>query len=231
MKLKIEGLKDSLDKMYFKVVMEDEKGISTVKTVGYEALLKMLDSSYQEERVGVSIGELPEGYLDARMYPDGSGTVRIYVPEAQRCFLLSNGSNKMPVGYMIPMPSMVFEIKVSETGSYHGKTHIVKGTYEEVRAAYYAGCLVEYDYPFGNVQTSGDICMGGIRFKMEKISEASVFVDAFFDGVTNQDYIGTKSRVKNGMGQMELLGFLKGKKKFPYEILMESAFPFMGKML
>ena len=230
MKLHIEGLTDKFKKVYFKVSVEDYKGVAVVKTVGYETLVKMLNSSYRVEKESVSIGKLPEGYLDAKVNADGSGVVRVYVPEAIRCFLLDVGE-KIPKGIMIPMPSMVFEISISNTGSYHGKTHMVKGTYEKVKEDYYEGRLKEYDYPFGHVHLSGDICMVSVELNIGKISEASQYVDAFFDGVTNADYVGTESRVKNRMKQMELLDYLKGKKKFPYEILKESAFPFMKKTL
>jgi len=175
--------------------------------------------------VRVPVGQLPSGYLDAVVSEKGFDSVTIYVPAQIRAFLLGIGQ-KMPLIFNIPMPPMVFRIK-SNGVNLHGDCCIVKGSYEEVYAQYHAGKLQGYYYPFGNVSDSGGICMGNIRVTMKSMCDASIFVDAFFDGITNHDYVVRGSRVTVKKGQMELLKALHGKDKFPERWLKKSEFDFL----
>lgn len=231
----IEGREDKVGNIYFVTHARGKNGAGTIKKLTYEQMMEALSTNYRKEIMTLPIGELPEGYLDAVVTEDGVTKVRIYVPEQKRIFQLKLDGQKLPVAYTIPMPPMVFHIQRSCTshgGSdrYHGDCCIVKGTYKEVKEDYYNGKLQGYLYPFGNVNDNGGICMGNIRVPMESISDVSMFVDAFFDGITNHDYVNGGSRVRNGMGQMQLLKELNGKDKFPLKWLKMNHFSFLKPM-
>lgn len=225
----VEGLTDGLGKVFFRCNSTNKKGESATKTLTYEQLMKVLGSSCQEERISVSVGPVPEGYLDALVYSTKGGVVRVYVPEKKRCFLLDN-ETPIPTGYIIPMPAMVFEIFYGPNGS-SGRCCIVKGTYEEVKERYRESSLEQFMYPFGNVNTDGHICMGNILHDISEMSEASIFTDAFFDGITNADYLDSKSRLTNKWEQKRFLEELQKMDSFPYELLYPLSVQFLNKKL
>lgn len=217
----VKGAEDNIGNMFFVVSSKNQSGETVVKHVSYEQLMKILSSSYrvigEERRIGI----VPDGYLDAKIR-DSSWIVRLYVPEKRRCLLLANDT-PIPTGFMIPMPAMLFEIMCdgSRSGGWlNGKCCVVNGTYEEIKDAYMHNGLKQYLYPFGNVSRGGNICMGNIRIQVSKMAEASKYVEAFFNGITNADFADT-GRLKNGWGQMRFLGQLQKMEHFPYELLVE----------
>lgn len=230
----IEGHEDKAGNMFFKVRARGANGTGSIKTLTYEHMMEVLSRNYRRETMTLPIGALPEGYLDAVVTESGVSKVRIYVPAQKRIFQLKLQGQRLPIAYTIPMPPMVFNIHSSgdsfDNDRFHGDCCIVKGSYNEVKEAYYNGELQGYLYPFGNVNDSGSICMGNIRVAMQSVRDASKFVDAFFDGLTNHDYVNGESRVTNGMGQMQLLGELNGKDKFPLKWLKKSQFSFLKPM-
>lgn len=217
--LVITCVEDKLQNPYFVVSFENENGKSIVKYLTYNQLLRMLDSSYIEEKVYVSPGQLGEGYIDSNICTDGGGSVRIYVPAQPRVMLLRIPNQKLPKAFKIPMPPMLFQVRFGGK-RLQGHCCIVKGSFDEVKDQYYGKTLVGYIYPFGNVANDGQICMGNINYEVQAAIDASKYVDAFFDGITSSDYL-TASRVKSGKLQMELLSLLEGKKNFPYEELLK----------
>lgn len=222
----IEGREDKAGNMYFKMYAKGKGNTGIIKTLTYEQMMEALSKNYQKEPVSIPIGKLPEGYLDAVATEGGIKKVRIYVPAQKRVFLLRVSGQKMPMVFKIPMPPMVFNIEENSNGHFHGDCCIVEGCYEEVKKAYYDGELKGYLYPFGNVSDRGSICMGNIHISMDSLCDASIYVDAFFDGITNHDYVD-ESRVSTGKGQMELLKDLNGKDEFPLTWLKEDHFDFL----
>lgn len=210
---------DKVGNSYFVVSYENEQGESGVKYLSYAQLLKLLDSSHTEEKVYVSPGRIAEGYIDSILCTDGGGSVRMYVPAQPRVMLLDLHDKKLPRAFRIPMPPMLFQIEFGGR-RLGGKCCIVKGSYEEVKNRYYRKTLTGYQYPFGNVSNSAQICMGNIDYEVRAAIDAPKYVNAFFDGITDNDYL-RGSRVKSGKLQMEFLGFLEGKKEFPHGELVK----------
>jgi len=210
---------DKVGNAYFVVSYEKESGENTVKYLSYDQLMKLLDESRVEEKVYMSLGQVADGYIDSNLCTDGGGSVRMYVPARPRVLLLSINDEKMPRAFRIPMPPMIFQIEFGGK-RLGGKCCIVKDSYEEVKRQYYGNKLIGYQYPFGNVSDSLDICMGNINYDIQAAIDAPKYINAFFDGITSEHYV-VRSRVKSGKFQMELLGFLEGKKDFPFEELIE----------
>lgn len=218
-KLVITCESDKVGNSYFAVSFEGERGETIVRYLSYPQLLKLLNASHIEEKTYVSLGQVAEGYIDSNICTDGGGSVRMYVPAKQRVMLIGIEGEKLPRAFKIPMPPMIFQIEFGGK-RFSGKCCIVKGSYEEVKRKYYGNALVGYYYPFGNVSDSLTICMGNISYDVPAAIDAPKYIDAFFDGITNNDYM-VESRVKSGKHQMEFLGFLEGKKMFPYKELIE----------
>lgn len=210
---------DMAGNSYFIVSYDNERGTGFVKYFSYTQLLKLLSNCYSEDKTYMSLGRIADGYIDSTICTDGSGIVRTYVPASPRVILLSISGMKFPKAFQIPMPPMFFEIHFGGR-RFGGKCCVVKGSYEETREQYYRGKLVGYQYPFGNVNDSTEICMGNINYEVRTAMDAPKYINAFFDGITSEHYMKT-SRVRNGKHQMEFLGFLEGREVFPYEELIE----------
>ena len=219
----ISGLRDAADKLYFRITAGVDEGPKLTKTLNYEQLMKVLNESYREQDTWIDVGRLPEGYIDCTRSTSGKWRVRVYRPEQTRAFMLKQEGVKMPLTFMIPWPSMFFEIDSNG----HGNACIVKGSYEKVKADYWSGKLKGYSYPFGNINSYGGICMGNIGHKVSSMDDVDIFIEAFYDGVTNFDYIGSKKSFKNDLGQMEALQKIQKRKSFPYTWLYEESFDFL----
>lgn len=220
----IDGLRDAADAMCFRFTTKKEEYPVITKVIGYETLMKILKESYREEEFWINMGKLPEGYIDGSKSATGKWRVKVYRPAQTRAFMLKQDGVKMPLTFMIPWPALLFEI--DNNGS--GKVCIVKGTYEKVKKDYWAMRLKGYSYPFGNVSDSGGICMGNINRKVSRMEDTDGYVEAFYDGVTNFDYIASKKGFTNGLGQMEALQRISKRKSFPYEWLYEETYSFLS---
>lgn len=228
MNIIMEAREDATGNTYFCCTLKNDNGGSEIKYLSCTQFLEMLQNVCKSQRQHYPVGRLPEGYLDAYITSTEEKGIRIYVPEEKRCFLLSVPGEKIPRAFMIPMPSMLFDITFTPQHSPSGKCCIVCGSYTEVLEAYYSGTLIGYTYPFGNVSTDdGHICMGNIIVNMYTMMDAPKYITAFFDGVTNHDYLSNGSRVTTGLLQMELLGELQNRETFPYEWLFSNNFSFL----
>lgn len=220
--LEISGLRDAAGRLYFRINAGMDDGPKLSKILSYEAMMKVLDRTYRVEEEWIHVGQLPQGYLDCRKSSSGNWSVKVYRPEQTRAFMLKQEGQKMPLVFMIPWPAMLFEVNSNGNGN----VCIVKGAYDRVKKEYWSGKLKSYSYPFGNVSSYGRICMGNIAHKMKDMCDVDRFVEAFYDGVTNFDYINSKKSFKNGMGQMEALQKIQQRKVFPYSWLYEEPFSF-----
>ena len=219
--LRFETKTDRRGQIYFNVTCDSKDGNSITKKLSYKQLLEVLSKSYNEDHIRLPVGNIPFGYIDSYVSNQKNGRVRIYLPAGKRVLFLNVGE-KVPKAFMVPMPPMMFDVSFGE-GRSHGYVRVVLGTYEEVKKAYYQGILTMYQYPFGNVDTSGSICMGNINVSVPTMDKAWDFVSAFFDGITNSDYVYGSSKVVPGIGQAELLTQLSEMDEFPPEWLVKTS--------
>lgn len=210
---------DKVGNLYFIVSYENGNGESIVRHLSYVQFQKLLNNCNIEDKTYVSPGRLAEGYIDSVICSDGSGIVRMYVPAQPRVILLGIGNQKLPRAFKIPMPPMLFQIHFGGA-RFRGNCCIVKGSYEDVRDEYYGQVLTGYQYPFGNVDTDGSICMGNIPYEVQTAFDAPTYISAFFDGITSNHYMSA-SHIKSGKLQMEFLSVLERREVFPYEELLE----------
>lgn len=217
--MKITALEDTQGDIYFQCIMNDGDR-QIIKKLSYTGFMKMMENSYREEGVSLSVGQLPDYYIDAKVSSGGRNMVRVYIPAQVRPFYLANGDRPAD-SYIIPFPPMLLEVGYG-TGYSSGNLTCVKGSYEEVKEAYYNGSLELYRYPFGNVANDGHVCMGNMRVEMKKATDVSEYISRFFDSITNHDYVGNGVVTKKGHTQGTLVGALNGKAIFPLEWLIST---------
>ena len=159
---------------------------------------------------------LPEGFLPENVIESCVASVHQYdiiwrVKGKKRCFLYRSISSDEPKAYTIPFPDLIFRLHVDNDvirakecfASKEGDDHL-------------------YAYPFGNVSTSGEICMGNIQ--VTGLSQrVDTFTDDFFLGITNNDYwkISERINIKGcDWSQQKLVDELTKRETFPSEWLM-----------
>lgn len=222
----IKGTEDATGGMFFNVTVgigSEEK----TKVLSYEGLCKFLQNSYREAEVpSVAVGRVPTGYLDAKVASDGTGVVRVLMMGKRRPFYQYLVNRTVPKEWEIPYPSMIFEISYGPRRIPGGHAYCVKGTEEEIRNAYFSEKGVEtFLYPFGNISSDGHMCMGNIHVEVPTLAEADLFLEAFWTGITNTDYLkGEKANVNVNLTQTELLMNCEKLGAFPEEMLIRSKY-------
>ena len=199
-------------------VEENGEEVTTVTTLcGFANLLK--EGSIPVERsVPAHIGRLPVGYVSADFLDNDNFTVFVERPAMKRNFYYKCAEKK----YVIPFPRLLFRFQVTN-GKLKSKRVVVVSNNTDL----YSGDFEIFHYPFGNVGSGSDICMGSIDTS-EKETFASVghYVDMFFNSYTNDDYMHQSSqKYRPKVSQQQLIEMLEKKEEFPEEWLM----PYNGK--
>ena len=203
-----EAMTDRTGNTLFRVSLSDESGEARVRVISLEDYISLLQGSKKMNNhfVHLKEGFLPAGCRNAYVSDDRNYIVEYVVPGRIRMFLHQNGCNRKR--YMIPYPDLLFVLQVSEGHISVKKVFSLKGD----RLCH---------YPFGNVSSSGEICMGNIDVK--GLSEsADSFTDDFFSGITNNDYFAPGENISEKWDQQKLLHKLDGLDKFPNRWLIET---------
>lgn len=202
---KSEALVDKTGHTLFRCVYTQKNGREIIKVISLEDYLGLLGSSVRETVTysWIPEGFFPEGYLGGAFADTKNYTAVWRVPARKRTI------NHFRAGRnLVPFPEMVFSVNVSG-GRASGRVFAVKRDNL-------------YQYPFGNVSTSGSICMGNIDVDM--IEEGpSAFEEDFFAGVTNDDYFQPGVYVNLKGTQVDLIKRLVDKDKFPDKWLVRSS--------
>ena len=191
-------------------VCMDDKGKSITRTLTITQFIDMLGGSTTEERNYV--------LLKDNFFPKTQKAVWFSDYENYSCVWEEPAKNRLLIlktalgdkHFHVPFPKLVFKITV-KNGQVTGKSCF----------AMKDGSSKLFKYPFGNVSPDGGICMGNISAKeMKCVSE---FSDAFFMGVTNNDYYGStgNGKVAVEFSQEQLLDKLSELKTFPDNFLVE----------
>ena len=191
----------------FVVRFTDTSGEVIQKTLSPEDYADLITGSLKEDRAYWRIRPdfIPEGFVDGCISDNSNYLIAFKVKGRQRPFDHKSGI------YNIPFPDLVFFIRMGRGRILDKEVYALK-----------EGSDVLYQYPFGNVSTSGSICSGNIDLDEVRKEGPAMFAELFFLGKTNNDYFGTGSHITTGWSQEELLRRLDGKKKFPERLLKES---------
>ncbi len=214
MKIVSETIQNATGQVYFRTVtasdlnvsLSDIRGDVSTRTLPYDEYMSLLGGSVKkrDEKKWVKIpdnfipGSKEAGLITGYLTDKGWSCVW-RVKGTQRQFVHKSGH------YRIPFPDLLFYVR--KAGGY----------------LRYVWAIDEkdniYQYPFGNVDTSGSICMGNIS--LEDCDTFTDFTEEFFLGKTNNDYFHPGNHVKVMYGQDELLRRLDGKDKFPKKWLIK----------
>ena len=194
---------------YLRAIFESD-GQTIMRNLTVAQMIEVLGKSVVEERQYVRLKDdfFPKT-AKATWFSDYENFSCVWeVPAAVRLLIL-----KTPVGpkhYHVPFPKLIFRINVKNGQVLDKYCYAMKKGTDNL-----------FCYPFGNVAKGGSICMGNISMKdMKSVSD---FSDAFFSGVTNNDFFGSdgNGKVSVKFTQEQLLEKLSGLKSFPDSFLAE----------
>lgn len=208
-KLESQMICDMAGNSVFLVRYTSTSGEVIQKTVSAEDYAGLIGASLKETKMNywrIQPEFIPEGFIDGCIAGNSNYQVVFKVKGAVRTFCHTSGT------YSIPYPDLVFFLEMKR-GRINSKCvfALKKGNNETL-----------YQYPFGNVSTSGNICTGNINLAEVKEYGPQMFAELFFLGKTNNDYFHEGSHISTKWSQEELLRRLDGKKEFPERLLKES---------
>ena len=195
---------------FVKVISTDDNNKSTIRTLTITQFISILGGSTVEEREYVRLKDdfFPKT-AKATYFSDYSNYSCVWeVPAKNRLLILNTALGEKH--FHVPFPKLVFRIVVRNGIVTSKECFAMKNGTDKL-----------YHYPFGNVSSYGSICMGNIAAgEMSKVSD---FSDAFFSGITNNDYYGSdgNGKVSVQFTQEQLLEKLSKQKSFPDSFLVE----------
>ena len=204
MEFTAKSVTDKVGRLFIKVLTTDDNGGSISRTLTLDQFIDVLGKSVKEEREYTLLKkDFFPAEARATWFSDYENYSCVWeVPASNRLLILHTALGDKH--YHVPFPNLVFKIKV-RSGMFTSKTvFAMKEGSDEL-----------FHYPFGNVSEQGSICMGNISSEdMLKVSE---FSDAFFMGITNDDYYGDdgNGKVSIKISQEELLKRLEELDEFP----------------
>lgn len=200
-----KGVTDKGGNSFVEVTIKEEDGRVVKRTLEISTFLNAMGASIKKDvpLVHIKPGFFPRNYLSLDFGNYEHFDVSFVVPAKKRVFVYQNGKH-----YHIPYPKLLFEISRCSYSNITGRVFAMRKNGKEL-----------YHYPFGNVSDYGNICMGNIDLK--SIESIDDYVEEFFLGVTNDDYIGNKARVVPSYSQTQLLEHLEKLDEFPDKWLVE----------
>ncbi len=213
MKIVSETVQSETGQVFFRTTVASDmsvdisgiKGKATTRTLPVDEYGELLSLSMR-------VDKNPYFHVPKEFYPGADGYIDGYIGEdgwiavwrvkgIKRLLVHSSGH------YMVPFPDLIFLVKA-------GKNN-VEGYVWAIDDKDWV-----YRYPFGNVSTTGAICMGNIN--LSDVPGAEAFTEEFFLGKTNNDYFGIGTHIKPKYSQQELLRRLEKKDRFPKRWLVDS---------
>jgi len=187
-----------------------EGGRVISKAISFEDYEKLLFGSKKEKTTYFSL-EQPKGFYSGYgSIQKGTFKVILYVPAGKHQFV----STKMQIAEQLFYPALLFKIEYVDGRCVKKDCFALKSESEPCEDTEL------YCYPYGNVSSDGNICMGNIEVKIDNISQAYKFVDAFFEGIDEGHYYSPGNTVKPKLKQEVLVRKVLNKKCFPNEWLM-----------
>lgn len=202
--------------LLFRVSLYDDDKLIEQQKLTTEAFANLLAGSvYNDNGLAVSTGVIPAGFYDGIKTASGAVGAIIRVPSQKHQFVLQKTDNKTEP-YFIWMPNLVYLI----CGNKDGRVMTSKCyCYKEWR-----GDETELlQYPFGNVSSSGNICMGTVSTKrLKSYPDIAEYIEDSLLGVTNSDYLSKDSK---GEGYVRLAVEKQTQQEFCESIKDSDAFP------
>lgn len=220
-KITSETLRTDSGLVAVKVMLYEEDTIIQQSVMSLCDYITFLQQSAQKKEppTNVEIGEIPDGFVDGyKSTVTGTLGAVIRVPSQKHQFVLAEDKYNQRTGYYIPMPNLIYQICIHDW--YIQKFQVFcykewKGTDTDL-----------YQYPFGNVSSSGDICMGNISTTTEEKGSflgLRDIIEKSLCGITNDDYLkGGIVRLLTSMSQHDFAKMLTDTQaeEFPHHLLL-----------
>lgn len=199
------GTKDVFGRDCVSVTAKDGKEV-VERTMTVSDFLKLFGDSLEVKPTFQKIeGDwLPDKYYDLQFFDTENWGIVFPVKTAKRLLVHTSGQ------YEVWYPNLVFFLMVRNGAITEKNCFAVKEVVPDAEL---------YRYPFGNVSSSGSICMGNIDIDVRKGPMA--FLDEFFLGVTNNDYYSSDCAVTQKWSQSKLLENLSKESSFPAKWLKQ----------
>lgn len=191
------------------VVVTDNAGKKSVKTVEVGSLLKALKCAVKLEAEQAPIGKIPFGYYD--------GAISIYsgklcadivtvLPASMQMMKYENTQ------YDVCVPSLVFSFHVNKGRMENTRVFTLKDEKPTEKS-------VLYRYPYGNVYDDGRICWGTNSFPdIHEIKRLEMAMTLFIQSPCNSDlYRSEKCIGQKNVSLRELFEQLRNVQSFPEE--------------
>ena len=188
----------------------DGKKISRIVTVA--SVVKALCNSALQQRVNVAVGQIPFGYYDAQVSEEQGKF------SADMVAVLPAGKQMMQYEetlYDVSVPSLVFCFSVTREKIMRTRVYAMRDETPTDKS-----CL--YQYPFGNVNSVGQVCWGGNNLpsvrSLKGLEEAMML---FIQSPCNSDYFRGKEYCGHAeISLRELFEKLKDEDVYPEDYLV-----------
>lgn len=166
----------------------------------------------------VELGLIPQGLYDG-FVTNRKGTLGgiFYIPPQKHQFILAPTDFQPRRAYYLPMPGLVYSLIFNNECQRSMSCFAFK--------EWKGDDTVLYQYPFGNVSSSGSVCMGSIKsVKGSTFMDLREHIENSLNGVTSGDYLGGQSKVRlaTDATQYQFCDSIAELDEFPMELLLES---------
>lgn len=160
------------------------------------------DSVNKADGDGIHIGNMPNGYVDAKFFDNGFD-VLLETKEGTYPYLYAGEC------FVIPYPKLLFFFKVRNEKLMESKC-FAEGSRQDML----------YSYPFSNVYENGNICWGSNAFNsFPNLESVNYLVQTFFSAPNNNDLWHPERCNGKALSIRQLLDDIKDKEKYPDEYL------------
>ena len=207
-------VKDEQGDVFAKVTINYSNGETATKTLTFDDYCSWLLGAKKEATTYCHLPRRSNYYLDG-MTTNEEGTFKVilYVPAGKHQMV----NNTYDFADIIPYPALLFKLSFVKGVCQLKECFAVVDEKESINDS-----TILYRYPYGNVSSNGDICMGNIAVKCKALEEADFFPEEFFLGVDAGHYYQPKVMTSKNWNQGKLMAEASKKEVFPKNWLQKN---------
>lgn len=204
--LEAKSVTDLTGTSLMEVIFKKTNGEQISKMMSLKAFAELILGSIKKECTYSHISKefFPSEYIDG--YIANDNTYKCIWKEKGIKRTMAYSADGIETLFFVPYPDLIFLINVNDGVVTRKEVYATKQNEDNL-----------YRYPFGNVSTSGSICMGNIDTKN---LIPSTFAEKFFQGLTNNDFYKPGEHVVPKWEQTILLEKLEKVTSFPEKWLI-----------
>lgn len=233
LQLEARTLRSDAGQVVWQCVLRDGDTVITQRVMGVDDFITLIKGAQRSVATATTfpIGMVPEGMVTGYTSTDAStfGAI-IRVPAQKHQFVLAetgvNNVNRTSfmtettdnkrASFFLPMPNLIY--------AGHVKDGALNALYCFTYKEWCGEDTILYQYPFGNVSSSGSVCMGTVSndTPLRSCIDLRNVIEASLDGETNGDYLTYgKVRLAVDATQHDFCNSIKDDDEFPHHLLLE----------